>query len=84
MGGGGNELGDGCNEVGDECNCTPTGDGVGSSGLSRRGRVSIRYIFYGQDSISVVDHPRAQRLSVDTPFGDGCNDLRPRAFVPAH
>ena len=29
--------------------------GVGSSGLLRRGRVSIRYTFYGQDSISVDD-----------------------------
>ena len=35
------------------------GRGVGSSGFSRRGRVSIRYTFCGQDSISVVGHPLA-------------------------
>ena len=25
--------------------------------------------------VSVVGHPRAQRLSVDTPFGEGGNEL---------
>ena len=30
---------------------------------------------FGQASISVVGHPRAQSLSVYTPSGDGCNEL---------
>ena len=36
------------------------------------------------DSISVVDHPRAlDSPSVDTPFGEGCNELAvPTVSVP--
>ena len=57
-------MGEGCNVVSPSrwqfsARNKTWGLGVGSSGLLRRGRVSIRYIFYGQDSISVVGHPRA-------------------------
>ena len=43
----------GCSESGEGCN------GIGLSGLFRRGRGSMRYTFCGQDSISVVGHLRA-------------------------
>ena len=58
--------------------------GEATSSWGKMGATSwMQRVWERDTTVSVVGHPRAQRLSVDTPSGEGCNELAvPVVSVP--